>query len=251
MLYVNEENQIGYYAVIPSTVLFNENLKANEKLLYAVITVMSNKEGYCFASNSYLAKLFNCGSHTISNWISNLNRLKFVCVEIIKNDKNEIIQRRIYPNDIPYTLKITYPYTTNMTESMSQKRQYNININNKIDRFFEFIIKREKENPEKMTVNQTKEFFELLEKFEFNYTEDMMHIFTKENMERIKIIIFAMKELSLSHKKILLSRANRSTLIFIYDKCKNKQEEYRNTEKEIQNFFEYYYISLIKELEKS
>lgn len=56
---MNEENQIGYYAVIPSTILFNENLKANEKLLYAVITILSNKEGYCFASNAYLANLFN------------------------------------------------------------------------------------------------------------------------------------------------------------------------------------------------
>ena len=31
----NEENNIGYYAVIPATVLFNNELKANEKLLYA------------------------------------------------------------------------------------------------------------------------------------------------------------------------------------------------------------------------
>ncbi len=30
ILYVNEESKIGYYAVIPSTVLFNEELKSNE-----------------------------------------------------------------------------------------------------------------------------------------------------------------------------------------------------------------------------
>ncbi len=51
---MNEENPIGYYAVIPSPVLFNQNLKPNEKLLYAVITVLANKEGYCFASNNYI-----------------------------------------------------------------------------------------------------------------------------------------------------------------------------------------------------
>jgi len=52
---MNENNRISYYAVIPATVLFNERLKANEKLLYAVITALSNKEGYCYASNKYLA----------------------------------------------------------------------------------------------------------------------------------------------------------------------------------------------------
>ena len=50
---MNEESKIGYYAVIPSTVLFNEELKSNEKLLYAVITALANKEGYCYASNNY------------------------------------------------------------------------------------------------------------------------------------------------------------------------------------------------------
>lgn len=44
ILYVNEESKIGYYAVIPSTVLFNEELKSNEKLLYAVITAWQIKK---------------------------------------------------------------------------------------------------------------------------------------------------------------------------------------------------------------
>lgn len=63
---MNNENKIGYYAIIPSTVLFNEKLKANEKLLYATITVLSNKEGYCFASNAYLGRLLNAQPHTIN-----------------------------------------------------------------------------------------------------------------------------------------------------------------------------------------
>ena len=38
----NEVNRIGYFAVIPATVLFNNELKPNEKLLYALITTLSN-----------------------------------------------------------------------------------------------------------------------------------------------------------------------------------------------------------------
>lgn len=51
-----KENQekVGYYYVIPATVLYNKELKANEKLLYAIITSLVCKEGYCFASNNYL-----------------------------------------------------------------------------------------------------------------------------------------------------------------------------------------------------
>lgn len=246
---MNEENRIGYYAVIPSTILFNENLKANEKLLYAVITILANKEGYCFASNTYLAELFNAQPHTISNWISHLNRLNFVCVEIIRNDKNEIIQRRIYPNDTPYTTKMTYPYSIKNTESMSQIGQYN-NINNKIDRFFNYIIKKEKQNPEKFTKDEETNFWNLLEKLELDYTEDLLKIFREENIEKLKIIVYALKELFISNKRQLLTKAKRENLIFLYDNCKSKEVEYKGTIKEINNFFEYYYISLIRDLEK-
>lgn len=53
----NQEN-VGYYSVIPATVLYNKELKANEKLLYAIITSLACKEGYCFATNKYLAEKY-------------------------------------------------------------------------------------------------------------------------------------------------------------------------------------------------
>lgn len=93
---MSEENKIGYYAVIPATILFNKDLKANEKLLYAIITILSNKEGYCFASNAYLSNLLDAQPHTISKWVSHLRECGFVCLDMIKNEKGEIIQRRIY-----------------------------------------------------------------------------------------------------------------------------------------------------------
>lgn len=121
---MNEENKIGYYAIIPATVLFNEKIKANEKLLYAIITVLSNKEGYCYASNGYLGRLLNAKPHTVSKWVSHLKELEFVCLDMIRNDKGEIIQRRIYPNDTPYTINRTYPYSIERTG----KEYNNINL---------------------------------------------------------------------------------------------------------------------------
>ena len=248
---MNEENPIGYYAVIPSPVLFNENLKPNEKLLYAVITVLANKEGYCFASNNYLADLFNSKPHTISNWISHLSKLNFVHVELIRSDNNEIIQRRIYINDIPYVIKMTYPYSIKKTESMSQKGQYNNDIYNKIDRFYNYIIKREEKNPEPFNKIEEIEFWRILKNIEFDYTEEIIKIFTEENIEKLKIIIYALKELYMSNRRQLIYRVTREKLMFVYDNCKNKQTEYEGTIKQINNFFEYYYISLIRSLEKN
>ena len=245
---MNEENKIGYYAVLPSTVLFNEKLKANEKLLYAVITILSNKEGYCFASNSYLAKLFNSQPHTISNWISHLSKLSFVHVELIKSNNNEIIQRRIYLNDTPYVTKMTYPYSIKMTESMSQMGQYN-NINDNIDRFFNYIINNIQ--IENFTEDESIEFKNVLRKLELDYTKELLKIIKSENIEKLKIIIYALKELFISNKKQLISKVKREDLIFLYDNCMKRQIQYKGTLKEINNFFEYYYTCLIKSLEKS
>ena len=93
---MEEKQNIGYYSIIPATILYNKDLKANQKILYAVITSLSNKEGYCFASNKYLADKLNVGANTVSGWITDLRRKNLVQVELIRNDKQEIIQRRIY-----------------------------------------------------------------------------------------------------------------------------------------------------------
>ena len=100
-----EIQRIGYYAVIPATVLFNERLKPNEKLLYALITALSNKEGYCYASNKYLGEKLGVDPVTVSRWITDLRRNNYVFVDIMRNEKKEIICRRIFPNDVPYILK--------------------------------------------------------------------------------------------------------------------------------------------------
>ena len=244
---MNEENKIGYYAIIPATVLFNENLKANEKLLYAVITALSNKEGYCFASNSYLGDLFNAKPHTISEWVSHLSKLGFVYVDIVRNEKNEIIRRRIYPNDTPYTINKTYPYSINTTEGMSQKPQDNIISINKIDRLFNYIIKKEKQIPNEFENLQT-EINDILNKFEMNYTENSLQFIQENNVEKIKIICYSLAMLVKENVSYLSYKISREKIISLYDDCKLREQEYKNTDNEIISFTNYYYKSLKSEL---
>ena len=127
------ENNIGCYSVIPTRILYNENLKPNVKLLYGAITSLCNKEGYCYASNNYFGEKFKVDPKTISSWIKELRELNYVIVEIIRNDKKEVIQRRIYINDTPYTLNNRYPSTLNNVESIHQKIEENNIITNNIN----------------------------------------------------------------------------------------------------------------------
>ena len=90
----NEVNRIGYFAVIPATVLFNNSLKPNEKLLYALITALSNKEGYCYASNKYLGEKLGVDPKTITSWLADLRKFNYIMVDLIRNENKEIIQRK-------------------------------------------------------------------------------------------------------------------------------------------------------------
>ena len=126
----DKEDSIGYYSVIPAKVLYNKELKANEKLLYAIITSLACKEGYCFATNKYLAEKLCVNPKTISSWISNLKDRNFIIVELIRNENKQIVQRKIYINDVPYTLNNGYQYSSKSGQAIHQKVEDNSIRNN-------------------------------------------------------------------------------------------------------------------------
>lgn len=85
----------GFYAVIPADVRYAKNLNANAKLLYGEITALCNKEGYCWASNTYFAELYGCTPQSISNWIQELVSQDFIRTENFPERGN---LRHIYLN---------------------------------------------------------------------------------------------------------------------------------------------------------
>ena len=250
---VNEEKQVAYYAIIPATIRYDERLKYAERLLYGEITALIGKEGYCFATNSYFANLYNVIPGTISRWISHLSKLGYINVELIKNDKKEITERRIYITDIScrkivqdtYKQNSTYPYKQNKQYPISQKAK-----DIKIDRFFNLIINNNISELKKefKEIQIYQEFYELLIKFEFNYTEEIIKTFRDENIEKLKIIIYTLKEMFYKNKR-LLQKATRENFLDVYENCKSFENSYKNTENEIRNFFDYYYTSLVRKLE--
>ena len=254
---VSNEKQPSYYSIIPATVRYDERLKYPERLLYGEITALIGKEGYCFASNSYFSNLYKVIPGTISRWISHLAKLKYIKVELIKDEKNVIIQRRIYITDIScrkiikdtYEQNSTYPYKQNCLYPMSQKAKDN-NINIRIDRLFNYIIYNKGKIPEEFNnIEEYEEFYEILKKLELNYTEEIINTFREKNIEKLKIIILAVERLYLENKNNLLNKATRKDFIETYDNCKSFENSYKNTTYKIKNFFEYYFTSILRKLE--
>lgn len=143
-------NKVGYYSIIPSKILYNKELKANEKLLYAMITSLACKEGYCFATNNYFAEELGVHPKTISSWISDLREKNYLKIDIVRNENKQIIQRKIYINDVPYPLNNGYQYQSKNGQAINQKMEgNNIKYNNKVQKKYISSYENQREYSEK------------------------------------------------------------------------------------------------------
>ncbi len=80
--------QPNFYAIIPATVRYDNDIIPNAKLLYGEISAMCGKEGYCWAENAYFAELYNVSNSTISRWISQLEKANHIKTELNKLEGN-------------------------------------------------------------------------------------------------------------------------------------------------------------------
>jgi hypothetical protein len=75
--------QPNYYAILPAFVRYDKDLPANARLLYGELTALTNKKGYCFASNNYFAPLYGVTPQAISKWIKILEKKGYIKIEYI------------------------------------------------------------------------------------------------------------------------------------------------------------------------
>ena len=85
---------LAFDAVIPSQLLFNENICNSAIKLYAFVRGLSRIEGYCYATNAYLAECMNSEERNIQNLLKNLADEGFL--EIQTDKKGIYWQRKIY-----------------------------------------------------------------------------------------------------------------------------------------------------------
>lgn len=217
-------------SIIPESVMFDNRLIANEKILLGSIMVLSSKTGYCFASNSYFAKNHNASKRSVSRWISHLNTLNYIGVEIIRNVSQEVEERKIYIRAGPYGQNCLYP--------MDKNDVYNNIDYNKIDRLYNIIINKESDENCEFDLER---FEAILKMFDFEYSKEIVINFTKENVEKVKNIIYALYKLSEYNSLYSLGKLKREKLFFLYEKCLNNKSN-------IKNFVSYYIACLNNEI---
>ena len=110
----------SYYSIIPATVRYDHNLKANEKLMYGEITALSSKSGYCWAENRYFAELYDVHKITISKWLKNLEDNGYIRTELkYVYGTKQVSKRLIYINDTPIS-QIAKGYESNDYDPVSE-----------------------------------------------------------------------------------------------------------------------------------
>ena len=128
----------GYYGILPANVRYDKNLKPMEKIMYSELTALSNKNGYCNATNSYFAELYEVSKNTVSLWIGDLEKAGYIKTKLIyESGTKNIKERRIYiadpitKNDDTYYEKEVDPITKNDDTPITKNREdNNTSINN-------------------------------------------------------------------------------------------------------------------------
>ena len=89
-------------SLLPAAVRYDSRLKGDAKILYSEILLLSNKAGYCYATDQHLAALFSKTRVTVNTYIKMLKKLGYIRVETIRQGK-QITERHIYPLELPKT----------------------------------------------------------------------------------------------------------------------------------------------------
>ena len=91
------------YAICFNRWLFDDRIRAQLPLLL-LISSLSAKEGYCYASNQYFAEKFKTSSVTVSKWISELKKYGYIETEdekfgaVVTNRKIRIVDLAVKEN---------------------------------------------------------------------------------------------------------------------------------------------------------
>jgi len=120
-----------YFSLIPSGVLENENISDSSKLTYALILGLSNRMGYCFATNEALSNMRKLSVSGVRRHIAELRDNG--CIEIEYNQRND---RRITP--------IVSPSNYEIVSKNSKNKQYSVYDRDEMDNALDQVWKKMK-----------------------------------------------------------------------------------------------------------
>jgi DNA-binding Lrp family transcriptional regulator len=130
------------YIIFHSVLL--DQLNHRQAILIGLLNGMAKKQGYAYLKNSTICQLLKASESSIKSDLKRLEELKLIRRELIRNDKNEVIQRRIYPMSkfctevgVDFTLRVGQDLTIPGGKISPRDSNNNININNNLSNDFE------------------------------------------------------------------------------------------------------------------
>jgi DNA-binding Lrp family transcriptional regulator len=84
-----------WYAIIPNEVLSNKELSSSAKLLIGVLVSLSNKSGYCFASNHYISEVLGMSTAYVRSLIKELENKNIITRESSLKSSGDLGSRMI------------------------------------------------------------------------------------------------------------------------------------------------------------
>jgi hypothetical protein len=80
----------NYYSVITAEVRYDKRLTPFAKLIYAEVTALANKEGYCWANNFYFAKNFETTERTVQRALAQLERYGYIRKKLLDDGQRNL-----------------------------------------------------------------------------------------------------------------------------------------------------------------
>ena len=143
----------NYFAIIPANVRYDNELRANEKLLYGEITSLTKKTGECWASNKYFSELYGVKENAVATWIRHLKEREYISVSYEYIGKE--IQKRIIT--IGGIQKDNTYYPKGYEGGIQKGEENNTSINNKENNNINIITKERFKKP---TLEEVKKYCE-------------------------------------------------------------------------------------------
>jgi biotin operon repressor len=84
------KKEFSTFSVIPTDVMINKEISSTAKVLYGIISSLTNEKGYCWASNKYLGELIGISERQVSTTVNDLSEIGLIVSDVDKNYKRKI-----------------------------------------------------------------------------------------------------------------------------------------------------------------
>lgn len=124
----------AFWAVVPATVLYDDEIPANAKLLYGQITQLTDADGCCTATNAQLAELNRLSEDSVSRLLKSLEKAGHIALGYAPDARDGHPVRSIYQvlQAPPLTGKNADKLTGKKTDPLSAKKPMSNVLDNNI-----------------------------------------------------------------------------------------------------------------------